>query len=42
MQSLEERMKSWSTASKKGLTPCPLSLEGLSRDYCNKEVNDDL
>jgi len=42
MQSLEERMESWSTASKKGPTARPLSLEGLSRDYCNKEVNDDL
>jgi len=42
MQSLEERMESWLTASKKGPTARPLSLEGLSRDYCNKEVNDDL
>jgi len=42
MQSLEERMESWSTASKKGSTAYPLNFEGLSRDYCNKEVNDDL
>ena len=42
MQSLEDGMKSWSTASKKGLTARPLCLEGLLRDYYNKEVNDDL
>ena len=27
---------------KKGPSARPLNLEGLSRDYCNKEVNDDL
>jgi len=42
MQSLEERMESWSTTSKKGSTAYPLNFEGLSRDYRNKEVNDDL
>jgi len=42
MQSLEEIMESWSTASKKGSSAHPLNFEGLSRDYCNKEVNDDL
>ena len=42
MQSLEYKNDSWLTASKKGPTACPLNLEGLSRDYCNKEVNDDL
>lgn len=42
MQSLEDGMESWSTASKKGPTARPLCLEGLLQGYYNKEVNDDL
>jgi len=41
MQSLEERMESWSTASKKGPTARPPILEGLTATL-GKEVNDDL
>jgi len=42
MQSLEDGMKSWSTASEKVSTAHPLCLEDLTRGYYNKEVNDDL